>query len=261
MPPPDRRSYAPAMTAARSALVVVLALVAVLTGWMLVSLQYGLAETYDSGGSGLVFLLAAIPLGAALVGGSVAGSEGRTVRAGLVIFAVVLVVALVAAAPLGARAHDRQLVEQDRTFSCNGPNAEAHVDERVDAAFMSSRIPHSSTGRSRARATAARPGSTTLPGRGSTAGVRFSLARAGASPRTPSGSGSRAEVWWPCCPRTEAPRSCGSRPTSRRTATRDERRPVRAKSSGAEPVSLWPASAMLGAWSTCPGCRDLRWTR
>ena len=32
MPPPDRRSYAPAMKAARSALVVVLALVAVLTG-------------------------------------------------------------------------------------------------------------------------------------------------------------------------------------------------------------------------------------
>jgi len=135
MPRPDRRSYAPGMTAARSALVVVLALVAALTGLMLVSLQYGLAETYDSGGSGLVFLLAAIPLGAALVGGSVAGSEGRTIRAGLVIFAVVLVVALVAAAPLGARAHDRQLVEQDRTFSCNGPNAEAHVDERVDAAF------------------------------------------------------------------------------------------------------------------------------
>ena len=76
MPPPDRRSYAPGMTAARSALVVVLALVAALTGLMLVSLQYGLAETYDSGGSGLVFLLAAIPLGAALVGGGVAGSEG-----------------------------------------------------------------------------------------------------------------------------------------------------------------------------------------
>ena len=135
MPPPDRRSYAPAMNAARSALVVVLALVAVLTGWMLVSLQYGLAETYDSGGSGIVLVLAVIPLGAALVGGSVAGSEGRTTRAGLVIFAVVLAVALVAAAPLGARAHDRRMAEQDRTFSCNGPNAEAHVDERVDAAF------------------------------------------------------------------------------------------------------------------------------
>ena len=27
------------------------------------------------------------------------------------------------------------MAEQDRTFSCNGPNAEAHVDERVDAAF------------------------------------------------------------------------------------------------------------------------------
>ena len=63
MPRPDRRSYAPAMKAARSALVVLLALVAVLTGLMLVSLQYGLAETYGSGGSGLVFLLAAIPLG------------------------------------------------------------------------------------------------------------------------------------------------------------------------------------------------------
>jgi hypothetical protein len=63
------------MSAARSALVVVLALVAALTGLMLVSLQYGLAETYDSGGSGLVFLLAAIPLGAALVGGSVACSQ------------------------------------------------------------------------------------------------------------------------------------------------------------------------------------------
>ena len=135
MPPADRRSYAPAMKAARSALVVVLALVAVLTGLMLVSLQYGLAETYDSGGSGIIFLLAVIPLGAALVGGSVAGSEGRTTRASLVIFAVVLAVALVAAGPLGARAHDRRLAEQDRTFSCNGPNAEAHVDVRVDAAF------------------------------------------------------------------------------------------------------------------------------
>src|SRR6476619_5710706 len=119
MPRPDRRSYAPAMTAARSALVVVLALVSVLTGWMLVSLQYGLAETYDSGGSGIVFLLAAIPLGAALVGGSVAGREGPMTRASLVIFALALVVALVAAAPWGARAHDRRMAEQDRTFSCN----------------------------------------------------------------------------------------------------------------------------------------------
>ena len=123
------------MKAARSALVVVLALVAVLTGLMLVSLQYGLAETYNSGGSGIVFLLAAIPLAAALVGGIVSGSEGRATRASLVIFAVVLAVALVAAGPLGARAHDRRMAEQDRTFSCNGPNAESKVDARVDAAF------------------------------------------------------------------------------------------------------------------------------
>ena len=135
MPPPDRRSYAPAMKAARSALVVLLALVAVLTGLMLVSLQYGLAETYDSGGSGIIFVLAVIPLGAALGSSLVVGRWGWMNGASLVAFTVILAVALVGAAPMGARAHDRRMAEQDRTFSCNGPNAEAHVDERVDAAF------------------------------------------------------------------------------------------------------------------------------
>ena len=123
------------MRVARIALVVVFALVAVVTGSMLVSLQYGLAETYDSGGSGIVFLLAVIPLGAALVSSSVAGSWGPTTRASVVSFAVILAVALVAAGPLGLRAREARTAELDRTFSCNGPNAEAEVDARVDAAF------------------------------------------------------------------------------------------------------------------------------
>ena len=77
-----------------------------------------------------------IPIGAALLAAAVADSWGRVVtRASFLVFTVILVACMVAAGPLGERARDRQTAENDRTFSCNGPNAEAHVDERVDAAF------------------------------------------------------------------------------------------------------------------------------
>ena len=113
-----------------------LALFAVLTGVMLVSLHYSLVATYGSGSGGITFVLAVIPIGAALLAASVADSWGRVVtRASFLVFTVILVTGMVAAGPLGERARDRQTAETDRNFSCNGPNAGAHVDERVDAAF------------------------------------------------------------------------------------------------------------------------------
>ena len=123
------------MRRARIVIAAALALVAVVTGVLLVSVQYGLVVEYGSGGNALITALAVIPIGAALLSATAAGSWGRTTRVTLLVFTIVLVIGLLGAPPVGHYERDRRAAENDRTFSCNGPNAEVEVDERVDAAF------------------------------------------------------------------------------------------------------------------------------
>jgi hypothetical protein len=121
------------MSTARSVAAIVLAVLAALGAALLVSMQYGLVAEY--GGSGTTILaLAVIPIGVALLSALMAGG-GRSSKVGVLAFTVLVAIAMVAAIPLGTRAHDRQTLEDDRNFTCNGPNAEIVVDERVDAAF------------------------------------------------------------------------------------------------------------------------------
>ncbi|MEJ7796076.1 MAG: hypothetical protein WKF50_11025 [Nocardioides sp.] len=98
---------------------------------------YGLSQEY-SGGTGLQLL----PLVVGAAGGAAALATWSWpglkagVRVGVPV-AVVVVVVLggLGADRLGGRSHEQRLVVGSESFACNGPYAEVHVDERVDATF------------------------------------------------------------------------------------------------------------------------------
>lgn len=98
---------------------------------------YGVSEEY-AGGAGLevlplVVLVAGVVAG--LATGAWPGLRPR-IRWGVPL-AVAVVVALggLAAVWLGDHAREQRLLSESENFTCNGPNAEVLVDERVDATF------------------------------------------------------------------------------------------------------------------------------
>lgn len=118
------------MNSARRVLVVVLAILAVATGFFVVMLQYGLAEEYGAGPGTSVLPLAAIPIGFALAAAAVLRRAAGVVAG--IAFSVLLVASVASAAPLGQREKERRAAERDATFACNRPSSEFLVPDGVD---------------------------------------------------------------------------------------------------------------------------------
>lgn len=123
-------------TIARAGGAVLLALIGVGLALATLASIYGLAVEYGGGSLlGLVPGLAGVT--GLSVGGAVAlwGSGTRwSLGVGIAVFAVV-VGAGVGADRWGERTRDQNRLEESRSFTCNGPNAEIAVDPRVDEVF------------------------------------------------------------------------------------------------------------------------------
>lgn len=116
---------------------VILGLVVLALAVLGCSVVYGFSAEY-SGGTGLQVLpvvIAVVALAAAVAVALWPGASGRTTVLVPVGSIVLLLAAGLGADQLGDRAHDQRLLEESRTFACNGPNAEIRIDPRVDEVF------------------------------------------------------------------------------------------------------------------------------
>jgi hypothetical protein len=116
---------------------VLVALAALVLGALGCSVVYGFSAEY-SGGTGLQVLPVVVAVPALVAAVAVAlwpGSSGRAIVLVPVGSIVLLLAAGLGADLLGDRAHGQRLLEESRSFACNGPNAEIRVDPRVDEVF------------------------------------------------------------------------------------------------------------------------------
>jgi len=116
---------------------VVLGLAALALAVLGVSVVHGFSAEY-SGGTGLQVLPVVVALPALVATLAVALWPAASRRATILVpvgSVVLLLLAGLGADLLGDRAHGQRLLEESRSFACNGPNAEIEVDRRIDAVF------------------------------------------------------------------------------------------------------------------------------
>ncbi len=121
-------------TRARIGVAAALSLVTIALVVLALSSVYGLAAEYGGGSfADLAFLVVPIPVLAAALAVVVWPRVPRAARVVVVLgTAAVMVGGGLSADALGEDAHHERLVEESRTFTCNGPNSEVTVPATVE---------------------------------------------------------------------------------------------------------------------------------